>query len=50
MVAASDRQATGLGREDIDLIGTLAHEAPEAFDGIGRLNMSVHPLRKLVKR
>ncbi len=35
-----DRQATGLGREDINLIGALPHIAEETFDGIGRLNMA----------
>jgi len=45
-----NRQATGLGREDINLIGALPHIAEETFDGIGRLNMSVQGLRKLVKR
>jgi hypothetical protein len=43
-------QATVLGREDVNLIGALPDEAPEAFDGIGGLNVSVHGLRKLVKR
>src|SRR5712692_1226794 len=45
-----DREATGLGREDINLIGTLAHEALETLDSIGRLHVSVHGSRKFVKR
>src|SRR6266852_3278731 len=45
-----NRQATALRREDIDLIGTLPHIAKETFDGVGRLNMSVHGGRELVKR
>jgi len=43
-------QATGLRREHINLIGALSHEASEAFDRIGGLNMSVHALRERVKR
>ena len=43
-------QATGLGREHIDLIGSLPHEASEARGGIGALNVSMHALRELVKR
>ena len=45
-----NRQATVLGREDVNLIGALPDVAEEAFDGIGGLNMSMHGLRKLVKR
>jgi hypothetical protein len=45
-----NREATGLGGEHINLISALPDEAPEAFDGSGGLNMSVHSLRKLVKR
>jgi len=36
--------------KDVNLIGPLPHVAEEAFDGIGGLNMSVHDLRKFVKR
>lgn len=39
-----DGQATGFGRERIDLIGALAHEAPQAFNGIGAANVAVHHL------
>lgn len=42
-------QTTGLGCEDIDLIGALPHITKQAFNGIGRLNMSVHALRKRIK-
>jgi hypothetical protein len=28
--------------QDVDLNSPLAHEAPEAFNGIGGLNVSVH--------
>jgi hypothetical protein len=38
-------EATGLRREYINLIGALSHEASEAFDRIGRLDMSVHASR-----
>src|SRR6266699_4018173 len=34
----------------INLIGALSHVAEEAFDRIGRLDMSVHASRELVKR
>ncbi len=44
-----NREKTGLGREEVDLIGALAHKAPQTFNGIGRLNVPVHRLRKLVK-
>ncbi len=45
-----NRQAAVLGGEHVNLIGALAHEALEAFDGIGRLNMAMHDGRKRVKR
>src|SRR5713226_1134101 len=46
----NDREATHLRRKHINLIGALPHEAPQAFDGVGRLNMSVHGHRELAKR
>ena len=45
-----NRQATGLGGEDVNLIGTLAHIAEQTFNGIGGPDMPMHPLRKVVKR
>jgi hypothetical protein len=42
-------QTTGLGREGVDLIGALPHVAEETFDRIGRLNVSMHRLRKRKK-
>jgi len=45
-----NRQATALGGEDIDLIGTLAHIAEQAFNGIRGLNVPVQTLRKGIKR
>ena len=39
-----NRQATGLRREHINLIGALSHAAKQAFDSIGGLNMSVYAL------
>lgn len=45
-----NRQATDLGDEDVNLIGALAHEVPQTFNGIGGLDMPMHPLRKAVKR
>ena len=45
-----NRQATGLRREDVDLIGALAHIAEQAFDGIRGLNMPMHWLGKSIKR
>ena len=46
-----DCQATGLGREDIDLIGTLAHIAEQAFNGIRGLNVPMQTLRhRLISR
>ena len=44
-----DRQATGLCREHINLIGALAHITEQTFNRIGRLNVSVHSLRKGIK-
>ncbi len=41
-----DRQATGLRREHVDLIGALTHIAEQTLNRIGRLNVAVHPLRK----
>ncbi len=46
----NNAEATGLRREDINLIGALSHVAEEAFDRIGRLDMPVHASRELVKR
>jgi hypothetical protein len=43
-------QATGLRREHIDLVGALAHEAPQTLNGIGRLNVPMYAGRELVKR
>ena len=45
-----NRQATGLGREHIDLISPLSHIAEETFNGVGRPNVPVHGLRELIKR
>jgi hypothetical protein len=45
-----NRQATALGREHVNLVGALSHEASETFDGVGRLNISVHGGRKGIKR
>jgi len=42
-------QATGLRHEDVDLISPPPHEAPETLNGIGRLSVSVHGLRKGIK-
>ena len=44
-----NRQATGLRREDIDLIGALSHIAEETFDGIGGLNVPMHGLQETHK-
>jgi hypothetical protein len=35
--------------QHIDLIGTLPHEASQAFNSVGRLNVPVHHLRKSIK-
>ena len=43
------RQATGLGREHVNLVGALSHEASETFDGVGRLNVTMHDQRKRIK-
>jgi hypothetical protein len=43
-------KATGLGGEHVDLIGALSHITEETLNGIGRLNMPVHRLRKGIKR
>ncbi len=45
-----NRQATGLRGEYVYLIGTLPHIAKQAFNGIGRLNVPLHALRKRLKR
>jgi hypothetical protein len=49
IVAASNGEATLLGGEDVNLIGALPHEASEAFDSVGRLNVTMHHLRKCIK-
>ncbi|SRR6266700_3711115 len=45
-----NRQATVLGREDVDLISPLPHIAEETFNGISGLNVAMHRLRKRIKR
>jgi hypothetical protein len=45
-----NRQATILSGEHINLIGALPHEASQAFDGVGGLNVPVHRQRKRIKR
>jgi hypothetical protein len=37
-----NRQANVLGREDVNLIGALAHIAEETLDSIGGLNVPMH--------
>ena len=37
-----DGQATRFGREDVNLIGALAHIAKPAFIGVGAANVAVH--------
>jgi hypothetical protein len=46
----NNREATGLCREHIDLISPLPHIAEQTFNGIRALKMSVHRLRKPIKR
>jgi hypothetical protein len=45
-----NREATGLGRKHVNLVGALAHITEQTLNGIGRLNMPMHGLRELVKR
>ncbi len=45
-----NRETTGLGREDVDLISALPHITEETFNGIGGLNVPMHRLRKRIKR
>jgi len=44
-----NRQATGFCREHVNLVGALSHIAKETFDGVGRLNVTMHALRKRIK-
>jgi hypothetical protein len=44
-----NRLTTGLCREHVDLISPLPHIAKKTFNGVGRLNVPVHHLGKLVK-
>jgi hypothetical protein len=44
-----DRQATHLGREDINLIGALAHIAKKTLNGVGSADRAMHRLREVVK-
>ncbi len=43
-----NRKATRLRRKHINLISPLPHIAEQAFDGVGRLNMSMHGGREAV--
>jgi hypothetical protein len=45
----NDGEATGLRREDVDLIGALSHIAEKTLNGIHGLNVPVHVLRKGIK-
>jgi hypothetical protein len=45
-----NRQAAGLRREHVDLIGALPHIAEQTLNGIGRLHVPVQRLRKGIKR
>jgi hypothetical protein len=45
-----NRQATSLGGEHIDLVGTLAHVTEQTLNRIGGLNVSVQSGRKGIKR
>ncbi len=45
-----NRQATGLRREHVDLIGALPDITEQAFDGIGSLHVPVSRLGKSIKR
>ena len=45
-----NRQATVLGREDVDLISPLPHIAEQTFNGISGLNVAMHRGRKRIKR
>jgi hypothetical protein len=44
-----NRQATDLGREDVNLIGALAHEASETLDRVGGLNVPMHRSGKIIR-
>jgi hypothetical protein len=39
-----DHQAAGLGREHVNLVAALSHIAKETFDGVRRLNVTMHHL------
>ena len=43
-------QATGLGRERINLIGALPDITKQAFDGVRAANIAMHDLRKGIER
>ena len=43
-------ETTGLGCEDVDLIGTLPYIAEETLDRIGGLNVPMHRCGKRIKR
>ncbi len=45
-----DGETAHLRREGINLIGALSNIAEKAFDGIGRLNMTIHGRWKGIKR
>ena len=45
-----NREATALRCEHVDLIRPLPYIAEETLNGIGALNVSVHALRKRIKR
>ena len=44
-----DRQTTHLGGEHVNLIGALTNVTKQAFDGVGRSDVAMHRLRKVVK-
>ncbi len=47
---SDNREATGLRRKDVNLIGPLPHVAKQTLDGVRALNVPMHGGRELVKR
>jgi hypothetical protein len=50
MVAQTIVRQLDTAREHVNLVGALSHIAKETFDSVRRLHVTMHALRKRVKR
>ncbi len=44
-----DGETTHLGREHVNLVGALAHEAPQTLNSVGGPDVAMHRVGKVIK-